>query len=1153
MIKFGIMKKYILSIIAMAFGILSAYAQTISVSDVTLNPGETRVVSINLNNTQTDIASFQMDLTLPEGITINKAGCSLGSRIIDADQELTIGKQPDGSIRLISASYAMKPISGTSGEIVKLSLTAANDAKGGTATLKNIVLATSNSEKMKPADVTFLINVPYKLTYKVDGEVYKTLSVVYGTVITPEATPTKEGYTFSGWCEIPATMPNHDVEVTGSFTINSYFLFYVVDGEIVKTTSITYGTPLTPEAEPSKEGCTFSGWSEIPATMPAHDVTVTGSFTINKYKLTYIVDGVVYKSYEIEYASTITPEPAPTKEGYTFSGWNGLPDKMPAHDVVATGSFTTNSYTLTYIVDGEVYMTFTVVYGTELTLEAEPQKEGYTFSGWSEIPATMPAHDVTIRGQFIIHTHTLTYFVNGAVYKTYTLEYHQAITPEPAPVIAGYTFSGWSEIPELMPDNDVEVTGTLSPILATGITLDKESLLFNSFGPQKLNATLTPEDVLNKTVSWSSSNTDVATVSDEGVVTSKANGTTIITARTTDGTDLTATCSVIVNSSPNIIFADANVKAICVANWDTNKDGELSEAEAAAVTDLGGVFKGNKQISTFDELQYFTGLTAIWNDAFYFCNSLTSVTIPNSVTSIGEWAFGRCSNLTTINIPNGVTSIGQYAFEGCSSFEKVIVSDLAAWCGISFGNDSANPLFCGHHLYSNESTEITDLVIPNKVTSISNYAFCGCSGLTSITIPIVGVSAFTVGMKVKITGKLMKYVKNGEVTPEIMKADVVVLEQGEGGGGQGGDDSGGQGGGGDPVTDLTNGDFENWVSDSEPAGWKSASSASNATLSKSTDARGGNFSCMVAAPGTQNKRLATQEMTLEAGSYTFSYYAKSTTGDKCQTRGGYVPVKEDGSVGAYTYKKTYTDLNNSGWTLVSYDFELASKTTLCLVVMNPKGSSYSVSQDILVDDATLTKNNIRKAAATGSSPDDDVIPITCAEAVELTNMLADGETSTETYSITGYITEVIGNVSRNQQSFWMADTKDGGKVLEAYWANLPEGVTNIGYKAFSSCKGLKEIYCFAEETPQVDSETFYDIQPREILLVVPDVAVEQYKAHPIWRQFWIETPTGVRLAPALSHGNDIRYDLNGRKLNALQKGINIIRYSDGTTRKVLIK
>ncbi|MBQ5937394.1 MAG: hypothetical protein IJL50_06095 [Bacteroidaceae bacterium] len=217
-----------------------------------------------------------------------------------------------------------------------------------------------------------------------------------------------------------------------------------------------------------------------------------------------------------------------------------------------------------------------------------------------------------------------------------------------------------------------------------------------------------------------------------------------------------------------------------------------------------------------------------------------------------------------------------------------------------------------------------------------------------------GVSAFAKGMKVKITGQLMKYVKSGQVTPEIKNADVVILEQG---GDDGGDDPTP---GGDDVTELVNGGFEEWVSDSEPRGWKSASSASSATLSKSTDARNGSFACQIAAPGTQNKRLATQEMTLEAGSYTFSFYAKCTTGNASQVRAGYVPIKEDGSVGSYNYKDAegnddYIDLNNNGWTLVTYDFKLDASTKLCLLVMNPKNSSYSVSQDILIDDATLVK------------------------------------------------------------------------------------------------------------------------------------------------------------------------------------------------------
>ena len=225
--------------------------------------------------------------------------------------------------------------------------------------------------------------------------------------------PTIEDWTFDNY-DIPLYVPYASLgsyrEASGwsNFTNilafdapdTKYTLTYKVDGEVYKTYQLEEGATITPEPAPTKEGYTFSGWSDIPATMPAKDVTVTGTFTINKYKLIYKVDGVEYKKYDVEYGTTITPEPAPTKEGYTFSGWSDIPKTMPAKDVTVTGTFTINSYKLKYKVDDELYKEYYYEFGAAITPEPEPTKEGYTFSGWSDIPKTMPAHKVTVNGYF---------------------------------------------------------------------------------------------------------------------------------------------------------------------------------------------------------------------------------------------------------------------------------------------------------------------------------------------------------------------------------------------------------------------------------------------------------------------------------------------------------------------------------------------------------------------------------------------------------------------------------------------------------------------------------------------------------------------------------------------------------------------------------
>ena len=134
----------------------------------------------------------------------------------------------------------------------------------------------------------------------VDGEVYKTSYLKFEQLITPEAEPTKEGHTFSRWSEIPTKMPDNDLIVTGTF---AYTITFNTDGgTAINAITQNYGTTITKPADPEKTGHTFKGWDkEIPATMPAEDVTITAQWDVNKYKVVWMLDGVEIRSEELSF------------------------------------------------------------------------------------------------------------------------------------------------------------------------------------------------------------------------------------------------------------------------------------------------------------------------------------------------------------------------------------------------------------------------------------------------------------------------------------------------------------------------------------------------------------------------------------------------------------------------------------------------------------------------------------------------------------------------------------------------------------------------------------------------------------------------------------------------------------------------------------
>lgn len=156
------------------------------------------------------------------------------------------------------------------------------------------------------------------------------------------------------------------------------------------------------------------------------------------------------------------------------------------------------------------------------------------------------------------------------------------------------------------------------------------------------------------------------------------------------------------------------------------------QIEELPVTIIGeNAFNG---CASLTEIHIPNSITGIGNGAFSGCSSLIDLAIPSSITSIGEDAFSGCSGLTSVTIPDSVTSIGGGAFHNCSGLKDVYIADVAKWCEIDFGSSSSNPIGYVDNLYVN-NVLTTDLVIPDGVASISEYAFFGCACLTSVAIP----------------------------------------------------------------------------------------------------------------------------------------------------------------------------------------------------------------------------------------------------------------------------------------------------------------------------------------------------------------------------------------------------------------------------------
>ena len=619
----------------------------------------------------------------------------------------------------------------------------------------------------------------------------------------------------------------------------------------------------------------------------------------------------------------------------------------------------------------------------------------------------------------------------------------------------------------------------------------------------------------------------------------------------------------------------------------------------AEVTNVpnSGTYKGEIVIPasiTFDEVTY--NVTSIGNNAFSGCKGLTAVTIPASVTSIGDNAFTGCVGLSSITLPANLTSIGDNAFSGCTGITAITIpasvtsigSNALSNCkglasiAVEAGNATySSPNNCNAIIQSGTNLLVAgckNTVIPTSVTSIGSGAFTGSTELASITIPssvtkiaddafsgCTGLTAVTLESNALVSAPM--------TTKTSMKSIF-----------------------GTQVETYTLGNAITSIGAYAFYGCKSATAINipNTVTSIGNNAFSGckNLTSITLPNGITN-----------IPDYAF-YGCNSLTSLNIPTT-----VTEIGR-DAFNLCRSLTSVTIPTGVTKIKDYTFYGCNDLTSVTI-PEGVD-TIGRDAFAFCNSLKSINLPSTVK--SIGNYLFYNCTSLNSVSLPNGLTSINDYTFSYclalksfSIPSSVTKVSTNAF--YESGWYQEQEDGdlylgtmaygykGDMPEDYtlriidgttiinesafegYLNLagiyiPESVDTICSAAFSGCLGLVLIVCESTTAPKVESDAFGSLTGSYTYLVVPDNAVDEYKAHPVWGKFQVmgytefenmfqepttyASPFGGDDADAIRSTNSDAwtsevYDLSGRRLNTSQRGLNIIRMSDGTTRKVMVK
>ena len=642
-------------------------------------------------------------------------------------------------------------------------------------------------------NVYYDLNVPSdSISQDVDNNTNVTIYTVEDAITFK--TPSRKGYRFTGWDKNIKKGTIGDVTVTASWEAIEYDIIYDfgdADSVSKATNNAQNPSKYTIEntitfAEPSRKGYTFIAWDKSIACGTIDTQTITASWEAIKYDIVYDfgdANSVSKATNNAQNPSKYTIEDAitfaePSRNGYTFVAW----DKSIASGTIGTQTITASWKIIEYDIiydfadaDSVSKATNNKQNPSKYTIEdaitfAEPSRGYYTFVAWNIdkiVPGTTDTQ--TIVADWIAEQHTITYVLSNGWTNSknnitaYTVE-NQTITLYDA--IKGESlFCGWYL--------DEECKNYIATIDASTM----RDYTVYAYADDSATKGLSIENGIVKGYSGTSANVIIPSYYKGYNVTSigssafyNCSGLTSIIipdSVTSIASGAFRGCSGLTNMTLPFVGAsktasnrydqvfgyifgyiinNSSVPGATLQYYSSPKYYYYYiPSSIKSVTITGGEIPYDAfcNCSGLTSVTIGNGVTSIGNFAFEYCSGLTSITIPDSVTSIGKNAFAGCTGLSSITIPDSVTSIGNFAFEYCSGLTSVHISDIGKWCAISFGNYDANPLMYAHDLYVN-GVLVKDLIIPDSVKSIGNYAFYNCSGLTSVTIgnSVTGIGDF---------------------------------------------------------------------------------------------------------------------------------------------------------------------------------------------------------------------------------------------------------------------------------------------------------------------------------------------------------------------------------------------------------------------------